>query len=649
MKKLTLKPDRRIKRLFRGALAWGLLLSLPLSAQAAVTATPETSAPAGAVYVAGNPDCYPLEYYDEKAEAYRGVLPELLADLSEDAGVDFVYVGAGSRDRREDLAQNRQVELVSACLLDKDLPQEAKAGKTLLSLTAEGETYQVAFAYTDLATKELRALVEGYISDLPAGDLARRVATFSAENGQRAVPLWTWILLGVLCAGLAATAVWTGLTTRRRAQAEERRRGTDPGTGAWNRQRFVETFSRSVTESVRPLCYLVYLRFDIGRVNEYCGEAEAERLLGQTVSTLAGHTAAPDFFARVSGGGFACLRRCRNRDQAEAWTQAVLQELNEYGKKFGRDYTPSFYAGIYHLQPGIPAETALYAADQGCRSAQQKGVAYAFCDENLLRASRELEQMRHDGVRAIETREFQCYLQFIAQADTGEICGAELLSRWQHPRLGLLMPGKYVPAMEESGTISELDFYMFQEACVLLDRLAREGEPALCLFCNFSRKTVSLPDFSQRLKGIAQGYQFDHRLLYLEITESSMFASEASARKSLQQCKRQGFQIALDDVGSGHASFGDLANYPLDVAKLDRALLQSAAEENDLRLLQGIIALFHSIQVQTLCEGVETPEKYQMSRSLGVDLLQGFYIQRALPVEEALSWWRARRASRAEG
>lgn len=620
------------------ALFLALMLVCPVSVRARVSAATDNFAQAGAVYVAGNPDCYPIEYYDAGRKCYSGVLPRLLEDISEASGVDFVYINAGAQDRRAEMAENRQAELISGCLLGKDrFASGVKTGDALFAVTLDGKTYDVAFAYTEIASQALRTLIEDYAAGLPAGEMARRVATFAAEQGRQAVPLWVWLVMAGICAALAAIAIWAAVAMRRRSRRSEAAQQLDPGTGAWNRRRFAEQFALSVSDGIRPLCYLIYLRFDLGRVNEYYGKDEAEELLRYTKDVIERRTEQPDFFARVSGGGFAVLGQHTAQEQAEAWTRAMLDELNEYGEKFGRDYAPEYHAGIYALRSHATCETALYAAEQGCRYAEREGLPCVLCDEQMLRASREQEKLRRDVIRAVEDRAFYCYLQPILHADTQTVYGAELLSRWHHPELGVLMPEKFIGDMEQNGTISELDLYMFEEACRLLAQLARDNAPQLTLFCNISRKTVSWRGFFDRISLIAQRYSFDRSRLCMEITESSMFEKEEYARENIRQCRQAGFLIALDDVGGGHSSFGDLAHYPIEVAKIDRALL-SAAAGNGRMLLRGINALFHSLQIKTLCEGVETPQQLQIIREMGIDLVQGFCVQRPLPVAEALQW-----------
>lgn len=115
-----------------------------------------------------------------------------------------------------------------------------------------------------------------------------------------------------------------------------------------------------------------------------------------------------------------------------------------------------------------------------------------------------------------------------------------------------------------------------------------------------------------------------------------MFQNGEVAERNILKCKKAGFQIALDDVGSGYSSFSDLIQYPVDVVKFDREILLSASQENGKKLMNGMNALFHYIGVKTLCEGVETQNQFDLAVHFGLDLVQGFYIQKPLPTNEAI-------------
>lgn len=243
-------------------------------------------------------------------------------------------------------------------------------------------------------------------------------------------------------------------------------------------------------------------------------------------------------------------------------------------------------------------------------------------------------QLKRQTIKGLRNREFKMYLQFIVDGKTEEIIGAEALSRWAHPQKGLLPPGKYIRLMETEKIIAELDFYLFEEVCRQLEKWQREGR-SLRLSCNFTRITIGYETFLPKLKKIAGQYDFDHERLVIEITEDVMEDNKEKAFENISRCKEMGFGIALDDAGSGYTSFSDLREYPIDVVKIDRSILQGAATERGAALLKGMIALVHCMEMKVLCEGVETEEQAALLRRLDCDYIQGYYFYRALPRKEA--------------
>lgn len=608
-----------------------------------VVTTEEPAGEAGMVYVAGNPDLYPLEYYDKKDKCYKGVMPALLEEISHEVGTDFVYVSAGMADQRERLAKNRQVEVVSGCILKEELAEYTTPGTSLFPISVDGKIYEVGFAYTKLASEELREKMEKYLAGKSSQDLMNLLILEVAGGQNMGMSLGTKLALVfevLLLAG--AVLVWGRHRKKQKKQAEITQM-VDPVTGVGNKLYFLHQFSSVLSEHTRPLYYIMYLCFDIGHVNSYYGEAEAENILRYAADNLSSYVKDSDFFARVTGCGFAVACQEVGREKMEEWATLVLKKVNEYSERFHRDYRPEFRAGIYKLErDDVSYETVMYAAQQGYQEALRSRQLYVFSDETLLQTAKEKKERSREFTEAIAGHQFQCYLQFMADAKTGKIMGAEALSRWQHPQKGLFMPGKYIEDMEKNEMISELDFYIFEEVCRILQKLREEGKEHLILFCNFSRKTLSLSDFADKIGAIVQRYDFDSHRLCIEITESSMADNDKAAINNIQKCKEMGLMIALDDVGSGYFSFRDMIQYPVDLAIIDRKLLLAALQEKGSLLLRGMNTLFHSIQVRTLCQGIETQGQYDIVREIGIDYTQGFYIQRALPTKEAIQWLKER-------
>lgn len=641
------KPGFKLRVVFSLCLLFvGSLLS-DVCVKGNVVTTEKPAGEAEMVFVAGNPDLYPLEYYDKKDKRYKGVMPALLEEMSREMGIDFVYVSAGTADKRERLAKNRQVEVVSGCMLKEELAEYTAAGVSLFPISWDGEIYEVGFAYTELASEELREKMEQYLSRKSSQERMNLLVSEIAEGQSRGMSLGVKLGLVFEVIFFAGAVLILRRRRKNREKEEEITKMVDLVTGVGNKSYFLRQFSSLLSESTRPLYYMMYMCFDISRVNSYYGEAEAENILRYAADCLSNHVKDSDFFARVTGGGFAVACQEISRERMEEWATLVLKKVNEYSDRFHKDYRPEFCAGIYKLKSDdVSCETVLYAAQQGYQEALHNRQLYVFSDEKLLRTAREKQELCKEFIEAIAGHQFQCYLQFMTDAKTGKVMGAEVLSRWLHPQKGLFMPGRYIADMEKNETIVELDFYMFEEVCRLLQKFREDGMEHLLLFCNFSRKTVSLSDFADKIDTIAQRYYFDHHKLCIEITESSMADNDKAAVNNIQKCKEMGFMIAIDDVGSGYFSFQNMVQYPMDIVKIDRELLLAASYEKGNLLLRGMNTLFHSIQLRTLCEGIETQGQYDMVREIGIDYMQGFYIQRALPAKEAIRWLKERENGR---
>ncbi len=626
-------------------LCCGLLALLPgRSASAAVFSTAEAAGGPDSVYVAGNPDWYPVEYYNKDTGCYEGILPEILEGISEETGLNFTYIRAGEEDQRLRLARNAQVEMVSGYGLDREELEDygMTASRVLLTTELGGQTVEVCFAFTDIASDELIASVEGALAEISGEEIAGLAAALAADQSAPSVPIWAAAAaLGVFVA-LAALLVVLALRLRRYKRMADREEQYDIVTGIGNKAYFAQRFEKYIPDAYRGIYCVVFIGFDITRVNQHYGEAEAEEQLRFAANELMLSTADNEIAARVSGGGFAVARPSSGEAEAETWTKALLGRLNSYMERYGKDYRPEFHGGIYMLQSSDrDCETALFNARQGYQLAVNSGAAYAFSRaEHLARESESL-QLKRQMLEAIEKREFKMFLQFVVRGADGEIVSAEALSRWDHPQKGLLYPGSYIHLMESENTIAELDCYIFEEACRRLEKWQGKGW-GISISCNFTRVTIDNEDFIPRLRRIADSYDFDRSKLVIEITEDAMENNKRIAFENVSQCKAMGFRVALDDVGSGYSSFSDLRDYPIDLIKIDRSILNSAVNQRGIALLKGMIALGRSLQIKVLCEGVETEQQADLLRQLSCDYMQGYYFYRALPAEEAERFLRER-------
>lgn len=259
--------------------------------------------------------------------------------------------------------------------------------------------------------------------------------------------------------------------------------------------------------------------------------------------------------------------------------------------------------------------------------------------ENLQSAQTDATQTDMDSfLQGIANGEFKMYLQFVVNSKTRKITMAEALSRWAHPKEGILGPGAYIASMESLGLISQLDYYMFELACRQLAQWNGTEYRDISISCNFTRATLSEANCAEKLKEISDRYHFTKSLLAIEITEDTIEKDRETVQRNLSLCKEFGFSIFLDDLGSGYTALSNLCDYPIDVVKIDRDILLKADTRRGKELLTGMIALAHHLKLSAICEGVETEEQNSLVSEADCDYIQGWYYAKALPVEECVAF-----------
>lgn len=629
---------RQGRKRITAALLSALILCLPLPflSKAAVTATPEAAGSAGTIYIAGNPGWYPVEYYDRSSGSYKGILPEVLERISEKTGLDFTYIRAGYRDQRRRLAENGQVEMVSGCAADEEwlLASGMQTSKTVFPAVSESRQTGVCLAFTGISDPGLVRTVESALDEITPQEITEISVRFMGEHpaemdGRKRV-LWFGILLMLLVLAAVQSA---RLYRYKRSLKRDTR--IDPLTGIWNKAYFIEFFEKFISEQYRNLYCVVYIGFDIVRAERCYGEPAAEEQLCFAAHELRLSARDNEAAARVGNGGFAVVRPSSGEKEIQTWTLQLLERLNQYTERYGKDYRPDFHAGIYMLRHSDrDCETVLFNARRGYQKAADRNEPFVFVRSEHLERENERLRLKKQTLGALQNREFQMFLQFVVDGKDGNICGAEAVSRWDHPQRGLLFPGSYIELMESEGTIAELDFYIFEETCRLLEQWKRKDCP-LAISCNFSRRTIEREDFVRRIREISESHEFDRRCLVLEITEEAMGNNREAVYASVCQCREMGFFIVLDDMGGGYTSFADLRDYPIDIVKIDRSILNAAVTRRGEALLSGIVALLHNLEMKVLCEGAETQPQADLLRRIGCDYIQGYYFYRPLPLEEA--------------
>lgn len=238
---------------------------------------------------------------------------------------------------------------------------------------------------------------------------------------------------------------------------------------------------------------------------------------------------------------------------------------------------------------------------------------------------------------AISEKQFVVYYQpkFDIQSKEPLLNSAEALIRWDHPELGLISPGIFIPLFEKNGLIRKLDAFVWKEAAAQIKDWKERLGRVIPISINVSRIDLYDPELLEELENLVAEYGLDHNELFLEITESAYTEDSEQITAVVSELQSKGFHIEMDDFGTGYSSLNMLSTLPIDALKLDMQFVRNAFQRRkDTRLLEAVIGLAKAFDFPTIAEGVETAEQMFTLKSMGCDYAQGYYFSRPLPVKE---------------
>jgi len=259
-----------------------------------------------------------------------------------------------------------------------------------------------------------------------------------------------------------------------------------------------------------------------------------------------------------------------------------------------------------------------------------------YDEEMHLREMRN-QRLLNDLRTGIEEKHFQVYYQpkYNIQCDPPRLASAEALIRWNHPELGMISPGTFVPLFEGNGLISQIDNYVWQEAAGQVARWKRQYHFTLPVSVNLSRADIFDPTLTDRLVHFVEDNGLDYKDIKLEVTESAYTDNAKELLELIRSLRALGFEVEMDDFGSGYSSLNMLSDMPIDVLKMDMKFVRNIEKsETDLRLVKLILDIAKYLQLDVVAEGVETEKQMHLLQSAGCDLVQGYYFSRPLPPEK---------------
>ena len=247
------------------------------------------------------------------------------------------------------------------------------------------------------------------------------------------------------------------------------------------------------------------------------------------------------------------------------------------------------------------------------------------------------QRLLNDLRKAVDRRDFKVYYQpkFNIQCDPPRLDSAEALVRWKHPELGLIPPGDFIPLFERNGQIEIIDKYVWAEAARQIAVWKEKYGITVPVSVNLSRVDMFDPKLEEILDGLVKDNGLSCHSLKLEVTESAYTENTEELLAVMARLRNKGYEIEMDDFGSGYSSLGALSSMPVDVLKMDRSFVMNIDnDEKDLRLVELILDIARNLRMPVIAEGVETESQLTLLKNAGCDFVQGYCFSRPLPPEE---------------
>ena len=438
------------------------------------------------------------------------------------------------------------------------------------------------------------------------------------------------------------------ITQRKMADDEIRQLAFfDPLTQLPNRRLLIDRLEQALAASARHRRHGALLFIDLDNfktINDTLGHDEGDRLLQEVGSRLSGCVRHSDTVARLGGDEFVIMLGDLSEaphtaaTQVERTGQTILSRLNQAYMLAGNEVHSTPSIGVTLFGEGKDSvDELLRRADLAMYQAKAAGRnRMVFFDVGMQTAVSARAAL--DAALRTALRESQFILYYQPQVDgAGRVIGAEALVRWQHPQRGLVAPGEFIPAAEDSGLILPLGSWVLETACrQLVAWSARADTAQWSLAVNVSAREFRQPDFVARMLDILERSGADASRLKLELTESLLVVDMEDVIDKMLALKARGIAFSLDDFGTGFSSLSYLKRLPLSQLKIDRSFVRDVlTDAPDAAIARAIITLAHSLGLSVIAEGVETKPQFEFLARQGCDAFQGYWFGRPGP-EDAL-------------
>lgn len=436
----------------------------------------------------------------------------------------------------------------------------------------------------------------------------------------------------------------------------------DQVTGGNNFLAFTKFTARAICSYLNRKKAYALVDVSLQKYRQFCtlyGTEKGELLLAAIDRVLRRELVSGEISGRTSGGDFVMLLCKKSGDNAEVefidrvkniLDQSVtLLEGENRRSKSGLEGLNNikFKAGVYYIKPLIECEESekrtrktvdideLHIKAVMARKEISEDSGVNAYNHNMWENEIWEQKVQDRMYDAIEAEEFKVYIQPKYNPSTEELAGGEALVRWISPTEGFISPGKFIPILEKTGFITRLDDYMISHTAELQAKWLKEGKKIVPISVNVSRAHFAQPDLAEHIRDIVDKYELPRKYIEIELTESAFFDDKNALLTTVRKLQEYGFEVSMDDFGSGYSSLNSLKDLPLNVLKLDAEFFRG--DDFDKRgeiVVSEAISLAKQLDMRIVAEGVEKKDQVDFLASKDCDMIQGFYFAKPMPADE---------------
>ena len=434
---------------------------------------------------------------------------------------------------------------------------------------------------------------------------------------------------GVLLAVLTLFFVLRIRASRKEVRRLKEVAYTDLVTQGINRACFLRK-AEKVLKKEQP-CYILSANIrHLIHINQLYGCKHGDAAIRSCYTALHMSGDSQDIVAHCGGGRFLCLWHEENDAALETRLNDIFKIFSTYGERLG--HLVLLTVGIVRVTSDFDRLANLVAAAETAQSSISNTAyksSFTYYSTALEDKKQLTIQIENRMLAALEGGEFQVYIQPQFDLRSSTIKGGEALIRWQAASGENFSPDQFIPIFEQNGFIRLVDTFVLEQVCQWLRRRQNQGKEVVPISVNQSRALFLTENYGEKLIEILRRYNVSKELIIIEITEGMTESNLPLLLKNLRILRKNGIKIALDDFGKGYSSLAALLKFPIDILKLDKEFLENERYE---QLLKPIIALGKELDMNILCEGIETLSQFNQLKKLGCAYGQGFLMAKPMPI-----------------